>query len=210
MRNTKYKNGFTLVELIVALMVTAIISTAVASLAYALGTVNDSTGQVSESQAQLRYTTVRISDLIKHCRLICATAGDDMAIWRADENGDGKININELVYISAGPNRDHIRLYECNNASNPEITLSDIDPVGTSWWLGFYDSETYIELVPGCSNVNFQANPAPPRSMFVSVSFDTVENNITRHFQITGAVRGWAGHLLTAGGQIVSGDDDEQ
>lgn len=209
MENTKYKNGFTLVELIVALMVTAIISTAVASLAYALGTVNDSTGQVSQSQAQLRYTTVRISDLIKHCRLICATAGGDMAIWRADDNSNGKININELVYISAGPNRDHIRLYECNNASNPVITLSDIDSVGTSWWLGFYDSETYIELVPGCSNVNFQPEPAPPWSTFVSVSFDTVENNITRHFQITGVVRGWAGHLLTADGQIVSGDDDE-
>ena len=39
MRATRNKNGFTLVELLVALMVTSIIFTAVATFAYALGKV---------------------------------------------------------------------------------------------------------------------------------------------------------------------------
>ena len=46
--------GFTLVELLVALMVTSIILAAVATLAFAMGSVKDSTDDTSSKQAQLR------------------------------------------------------------------------------------------------------------------------------------------------------------
>lgn len=207
MQNTRYENGFTLVELLVALMVTSIILTAVATLAYALGVANDATDDTSWKQAQLRYASLRIPELLRHCKLVCSTAGADFAVWRADDNGNGQININELVYIDAGINRDHIRLYECNNLSNPVIALSDIDSVGTGWWSGFYDSETYIEMVALCSNVQFTFDVSPPRSEFVSISFDLTENDVVRRYQISAALRGWAGHLLDAGDNIVSDDD---
>ncbi len=208
MRDTRYKNGFTLVELLVALMVTSIILTAVATLAYALGVVNETSDDTSWKQAQVRYASLRISELIRHCKLICGTAGTDFAVWRADDNGNGQININELVYIGAGINRDHIRLYECSDLSNPVIALSDIDSVGTGWWSGFYDSETYIEMVALCSNVQFTFDVSPPRSEFVSISFDLVENGIDRQYQISAGLRGWAGHLLNEAGDAIVSDDD--
>ena len=208
MQDTRYKNGFTLVELLVALVVTSIVLTAVATLAFALGTVNDTSDDTSRKQAQVRFATLRISELIRHGRLICAAAGTDLAIWRADDNDDGQLNINELVYIDAGPNRNYIRLYECDNVSNPVTMLSDIDSVGTSWWLGFYDGETYVDWVPECSNVQFTFDVSPPNSKFVSVSFDIVENNAGRRYQINTAVRGWAGNLLNGSGEIVNSDDD--
>jgi len=207
MRDTRYENGFSLVELLVALVVTGIVLAAVATLAFAIGVANDVTDDSSQKQAQVRYATLRISELIRHCKLICGTPGSDIAIWRSDSNDVGQININELVYIERGPNEDHIRLYECNSVSNPVITLSDIDAVGTSWWLGFYDSETYVELLPQCSSVQFVPYPAAPQTQFVSILFDLDENGVTHNYQINASLRAWAGNLLDGNGNIVSDDD---
>ncbi|MCH7559430.1 MAG: prepilin-type N-terminal cleavage/methylation domain-containing protein, partial [Planctomycetes bacterium] len=87
MRDTRYKKGFTLVELLVALVVTGIVLAAVATLAFAMGTANDVADDSSQKQAQVRYATLRISELIRHCKLICGTPGSDVAVWRADDNG---------------------------------------------------------------------------------------------------------------------------
>ena len=101
--------GFTLVELLVALVVTSIILAAVTTLAYALGTANDVTDNTSQTQAHVRYATLRISELIRHCKLICGMSGDDLAVWRADDNGNGQINPQELLYIEMGTGRDYVQ-----------------------------------------------------------------------------------------------------
>ncbi len=208
MKDKRYKKGFTLVELLVALVVTSIVFTAVATLAYALGKANDSTGDTSRKQAQLRYATLRISELIKNCKLVAKTGANDIVIWAADDNGNNRININELVYIDAGTNSDHIRLYKCNNSSNPEVALSNIDLVGTSWWLGYYDSESYTAIIPQCSNVQISCDAAGPMTRFVSISFDIVENGVACRYETNAAVRCWAEHLLNTTGTAIVSDDD--
>ena len=212
MQDTRYRSGLTLVELLVALVVASIVLTAAATLAFAVGAANDATDDTSQKQAQVRFATLRISELVRHCKLICGTPGSDLAIWRADDNGDGQINISELMYISAGGNRDHIRLYECNSVSDPRIELSQIDAVGTGWWLAFYDIESYTGLIAQCSNVQFSLDnvDVPPKSKLVSISFDLVENNIVRRYQISAALASWAGNLLSeTGDALVEGDDDQ-
>jgi len=195
--------GFTLVELLVALMVTSIILTAVATLAYALGKANDTTDDRAEKQAQVRYASLRISELLRHCKLICGTAGNDLAVWRTDDNDDGRININELVYIERGVNRDYLRLCEFPSSEGSEINLSDIETLVPSNY-----SVTYVLLIPQCSNAEFQFDVLPPRSRFVSISFDLVENDVACRYQISAALRGWAGHLLNEAGDAILSDDD--
>jgi prepilin-type N-terminal cleavage/methylation domain-containing protein len=211
MNRAKYKSwghgdeGFTLVELLVALTVTAIVLSAVVTLAYAMSAANDSTDDTSEKQAHLRYTTLRITELVRHSKLICSTPGDDFAIWRADGNGDGQINLNELVYVQTGPGRDFLRLCEFAPSETAVASLSDIEtlvPQGQD-----YDI-SYTPLIPQCSNVEFLLDVLPPRTKLVTVSFDVVENNAVRHYQTSASLRGWASHLLSASGQIVGSDDD--
>jgi len=56
--------------------------------------------------------------------------------------------------------------------------------------------------------VQFGFLPAlPPRSRFVTVSFDIVENGVEHPHQINAALLGWAGNLLGASDDIVSDDD---
>jgi prepilin-type N-terminal cleavage/methylation domain-containing protein len=204
MQNTRNENGFTLVELLVALIVAGIVLAAVATLAFAVGAANDETDDTSQKQAQIRQATLRISELIRHCKLICGTPDNNLAVWRADDNDDGQININELVYIERGAGWDILRLCEFPSSDTSPVNLSDIETLSTSSY-----SVTYVPLVPQCSNVQFGFRPElPPQSRFVTISFDIVENDTVRQYQISTALRGWAGNLLKDTGDSLVSDDD--
>ncbi|MBW7990902.1 MAG: prepilin-type N-terminal cleavage/methylation domain-containing protein [Planctomycetes bacterium] len=203
MRDVRYKRGFTLVELLLALIVTGIILAAVTTLAFAVGAANDTTDDTSQKQAQVRYATLRISELIRHCKLICGTPNSEIAIWRSDNNGDGQININELVYIERGIGGDYLRFCEFPLSDASIVNLSDIQTLSTSSY-----SVTYIPLVPQCINVQFSFDVLPPYSRFVTISFDVLENGIVHQYQINTSLRGWAGNLLDAGGNNIVSDDD--
>ena len=202
--NNRYKKGLTLIELLVALIVISIVVTAVVTLAYALDTANEFSNDTGRMQAQIRFAALRISDLIRHCKLICGTPGGELAVWQADDNGDGQININELVYIERGVNNDYLKLCEFASSYTSVVSLSDIQTLSTD---GYFVS--YVLLIPQCSNVQFYLDDpgTPPNSGLVSISYDIVENGITHHCQISARLRSRAGNLLDGSGNIVSDDD---
>ncbi|MHC4644388.1 MAG: prepilin-type N-terminal cleavage/methylation domain-containing protein [Planctomycetota bacterium] len=199
--------GFTLVELLVALVVTSVVLTAVATLAYAVSSANDATDDTDQKQAQLRTATVRILELVRHCRLVCSVSSEDFALWRSDDNWDGQININELVYVEWGPAADHLRLCEFPVYNGSAIPLSSIQALSTNWWSAYSSDINYVLLVPQCSNVQFNSDAPPPNTRFVTILFELVENRAVRQYQVSAGLRGWAGCLLKDG-EIVSMDDD--
>ena len=203
MKTVRYRTGFTLVELLLALIVTGIILAAVTTMAFAVSVANDTADDTSQKQSQVRYATLRISDLLRHCKLICGTPNGELAVWKADSNDDGQININELVYIEKGASSDYLRLCEFPSSDTSIVSLSDIQTLST----GSY-SVTYVQLIPECENVQFSLDAAPPFSKYVSISFDVLENNNTRKYQISIALNAWAGNLLDAGGNNIISDDD--
>ena len=201
--------GFTLVELLVALVVTGVVLGAVATLAFALSRANDATNDTGYKQTQVRYATLRVSELVRHCKLICGATADDFVLWRADDNNDVKINIGELVYIERGPGKDHLQLTEFPFSNSAVINLGAIQGRATNWWTPYCSSATFTQLIPQCSNVQFSFDVLPPRSKFVNISFDLVEGGIVHQYQISARLRGWAGNLLSADGlSIVVRDDD--
>jgi prepilin-type N-terminal cleavage/methylation domain-containing protein len=208
----KCKKGFTLVELLVALMVSSIVLAAVATLAYAMSSANDSTDDTSVKQAQVRYTTLRISELIRQCKLICFAGPDDFTIWRGDDNEDGQINAGELVIIEGGSNGEYLQLCDFPVAvSDSVVNLSDIGSCSTSWWLSKGLSIRRTVLIPECSDVQLDVLPPDAPAVecrFVNVSFDLFENGFSRQYQISAYIRGWAGNLLNEAGDGLVSDDD--
>ncbi len=202
-RNTQYEKGFTLVELLLALVVSGVVLMAVATLAFALTSAEDVSDGTSRTQAQVRFATLRIADLLRQCKLICGTPGSDLRIWRADDNGDRQINVNELVYIEAGPEKNYLRLCEFPSSDTSVVALSDVAALAPDAY-----GVTYVILIPQCSNVQFLVDAAPPQSKFVGISFDIAENRVVRHYQICSALRGWAGNLLNQSGDSLISDDD--
>ena len=184
MRYTKRANGFTLVELLMALMVTSIILAAVATLAYAMGSADDAADDTIQKQAHLRYATLRISELIRYCKLICDNNGEYVAVWRADDNDDGLFNIDELVYIQKY--EQGLRLVEFDSLGNLISTM----------------------LIPQCSNIEFETDTAPMWAQRLTISFDLVEGGLSSRYQINTAMRSKAEYLLDESGTIIFTDDD--
>ena len=208
MKNDRKRNGLALIELVIAMIVTSIIATAVVTLAYAMDTANDVTDDTSKKQAQIRFAAIRISELIRHSRLVCFAGSDDLAVWRADDDNDSQISISELVYIECGSAQDHLQLCEFPSADNTAIDISSIGAFASNWWSAYSADVNYTSMMPQCSNVEFGFLPAlPPQSEFVTISFDVVENGISRQCQINATLRSWAENLLDGSGNIVSDDD---
>lgn len=205
MRNTKYESGFTLAELLMALIVTSIILGAVATLAYAFGAAYDAGDDTTQKQAQLRYATLRISELFRNCRLVFSGDSQGLGVWRADDDGNDEMNIEEVVYVNKGDEGDHLELMGFSAPGNPVLsynlgaTISVLTPE--------FSQESTI-LIPQCSNVQFVTDVSPPQSRSVSISFDIEENGVTHHYQINTTLRAWAGHLLSSNGDFIGSDDD--
>jgi len=209
--------GFTLVELLVGLVVTGIVLAAVATLAFALGAANQTSGDTGQKQAQVRFATLRISELIRHCKLICGTTGDDIVLWKADDNPEnGIIDVFELAYIERGSSADYIRILEFPNCSEGfessfRTIPNQVAAVGQSWLkdlLISQSNERYIQVLPQCSNVQFNFDVLPPYSRFVSISFDLVENDVVHRYQINAGLRCRAENLLDEDGDSLVSDDD--
>lgn len=97
-KQNQNRKGFTIAELLIALMVTSIILSAVATLAYSLGSANKITSQMGLNQAFLRSVTLRVSDLIKKSNRVIAADSNTVLLW-IDDNADGVIDDTEYVTI---------------------------------------------------------------------------------------------------------------
>ncbi|MEN6578117.1 MAG: prepilin-type N-terminal cleavage/methylation domain-containing protein [Phycisphaerales bacterium] len=202
--------AFTLVELMVGLMVTSVILSAVATLAFAMSHASTAGGDYAHTQAQIRRATVYVSDLITRCRLICAAPGDDLAIWKSDDNGNGRLNLNELVYLERGSTHQYLRLCAFASVANPEIDLDDLTSTTTKTQFVSNYGGNYTALIPECNEAQFSfLDGAPPATGSLAITFEFEENNATRQCEIVATARCRAAHLLNAAGDaLVTTDDD--
>ena len=205
------RRGFTLAEMIMAMMVVSIILAAIATLAFALGSANDTADNTSEIQSRIRYTTIRFSELIRNCKLICYNSGTEVAIWRADDNGDNKINPGEIVYIETGSSNRQIRLLSfkpVGAAASSVTSLADIIASGAKDALIAYCSPSYITLMNNCTSVTFTTDTAAPFSKRLNLFFGVTQKAVIQNYQCSAFLRAQAGYLLNSSGVIVSSDDD--
>ena len=121
------RKGMTLAELIVALTVTGIILAAVTTLSFALDSANDDAQGVGESQSRIRYATLKAGELLKQCRLICGYYNNELIIWKADSDSDGKIDYQELLFINIGAG-DTVKLITYSNMPNLYGVFDDLYP----------------------------------------------------------------------------------
>ena len=194
------------------MLITSIILSAVATFAFALSNASLAGGDSAVKQAQLRLATLRLNDLVGACLLLCAAPDNDLAVWRADDNGDGQINVNELVYIERGDARTMLRFCQFASTDNASVTLSDLALGATKPQLQVNCHPAYALLIPACKDVAFAFHPVPPPLTQVDclmVSLQLTENGVDHRYEMVTALRGRAAHLLNQTGEaLVASDDD--
>jgi prepilin-type N-terminal cleavage/methylation domain-containing protein len=201
--------GLTLVELLVALAITGIILTSVAAIANAVTVATESSKDIVTKEAYLRYTFLRLSEMIKQSKLICGNPGSDLVLWRADDDGDKLIDPSELVFIEAGQARSYLKILEFKTAPAGTVTLSSIRSGAAKTSLLANNIPTEIAIIPSCSNVQFLGLSATvAMSKSVAISFNQSEGRDQRKCQINASLRCWSGNLLNSSGDTLVSDDD--
>jgi prepilin-type N-terminal cleavage/methylation domain-containing protein len=213
MRITRHIQGFTVIELLVGMLITSIVLSAVATLAFAMSVASIASGDTAVKQAQVRQATLRICDLVGSCKLICAAPGNDLVLWRADDSpANNQINVNELVYIERGDTCNMVRLCQFTSADDPNELLSNLALAPTKSQLLSSCSVRYTSLIPQCKDVAFAFYPAATprtRATCLMVSFTLTENGADHRYEIVTALRSRAAYLLNkTGDAIVATDDD--
>jgi len=97
-------------ELVMALAITAITGLAVAGVSVALSSAYESSEGYSESIQTARTTTDRIRRAVWASKLVLRAGDGCLTVWRRDTNGDGQINLTEIVSYSL--DRSNNRLVE--------------------------------------------------------------------------------------------------
>jgi hypothetical protein len=191
-------------------MVMAIILTAAVTLSYALSVAYDSTGDISEKQAQVRYTNLRVTELIRHSKLVCARFFGDLVVWRADDNGDNQINVSEIVYIETGFGGSYIRLLQFTPNAGDDRNIS-LNLVQWSYMKNILSSrypQTRTTLIEKCYGIKIVLDEYPPYTRLVNITFNIEEHNQVRKYQINANLRCWAGNLIKTSSELVTQDDD--
>jgi len=210
MNRSRNIKAFTLVELLVTLVITGILLSAVATLAFAMNSATTAGSDTASSQAQLRLGMVRIVEVIRNCRMILTASDTELAIWLADYNGDGGINVNELAFLDCTATHDTLRLVRFYSVSDPSVTLSSGVLSVSQASLMSGNAVASVSLLPACGNVQLACDPAAPSTRRVTISFELTQDHVARTHEVDVTLLAWAGHLLNdAGDGLVTGDDDE-
>lgn len=107
-RNTR-QSGFTLVEMMMALLIASIVLAAVTTLASATTSANDITDQMGRQQALLRQATMRLTDLIRRANRVTATSENGFELWH-DNNADGIASADELTHVQRDVGGNGLRI----------------------------------------------------------------------------------------------------
>ena len=197
-----HRKGFTLAELIVGLVVSGFVLGAVATLAFAMNSADEQTKDMGQRQAEIRFMTTRLSELIRHSSAVWRISYH-VILWQGDENGDGRINGSELVYIETNASANLLRITTfpgqdqavsvgaIKNGSAKTVFLSDTK-VST------------MEPLSQCSGVGFEVAD----DKFVDIYFNLTEDGVTSRYQVCGTLMGSAENMFDPFGNLVSGDDD--
>jgi prepilin-type N-terminal cleavage/methylation domain-containing protein len=80
-RKQRQSEGFTLVELMMALLVASIVLAAVATLASATTAADRVTDQMGREQSQLRMVSMRLTDMIRRANRVTISAVNGVQLW---------------------------------------------------------------------------------------------------------------------------------
>jgi hypothetical protein len=135
-RRAKAAGAFTIVELCIGLMITAMVLSALASFMLATGKTWTDSGSDRREVIIGWQGAQHLVQIVQQARLIPSVMPGSLTsstsspagviLWRNDDNGDGEIEYSELELICADPNSDGTWTL---NLYSPSLSLGSLDAV---------------------------------------------------------------------------------
>lgn len=166
--------AFTLVELIIAMVMTVIISSAVIGLSYAASQSYENAERASTQQSRIRTASLKIADILKCSLLVCRTGDDGLGLWLEDTNGDKAVNLPELLYVlSDSSGNISLVSFEAEGYwAQKKLSLAKLCQADYEKELECYFSVKRTVLLEDCTNIRFFWNKDAPNTNLISITFD--------------------------------------
>lgn len=136
MSRTGKTKAFTLLEMMIAMTITAITGLAVAAATVALTRAHQETEGFYRSLQTARSAMLRIQRTVQGSKLITASTTHVVVLWFADINENRRINAEEVMLLIFDPNDREIRVVHkvfpeaVRDAMNVEVLLDTLTSVG--------------------------------------------------------------------------------
>lgn len=211
MKRIRYnRNGFTLTECVLSLMVVGIVLVAAAALSFAMHSADRVTDDMGESQAYVRYATMRISELIGKSNMVFSTSylRGGICVW-TDNDGDKQIDPLELVYVEYDAANNEIDMVSFSKLTAEVVggfTVAQARGSYARQFLENYATARYTDIVFDCTAASFPVSN--PVGELVNILFIVEEDGISKVYQVTSRRIVSMDYLLDASGELKSGDDD--
>ena len=98
-RRGRGPTGLTLAELMVGLSLMSLVGLTAATLASGLANAYRQTDGMDQSVQAARLAMMNVEALVRKSKLVLARNTTHLALWTADTNGDGQINLDEVALI---------------------------------------------------------------------------------------------------------------
>ena len=171
-----WRRGFTLVEVLMAMMVSGVILSAAVGLAWALATYNNEGEAAKELATHARFAVAYLGRDVRAARVVAVTSAGGVVLWLGDLDGNGQMDTDEFVvhYRPAG-DRVMRRISFANG-----VTIGDISPATAGLVVSLFDTGMLVSMADAsgagpcndviCRNVDglsFYPNRAAPETMTV-------------------------------------------
>ncbi len=101
---TSQRAAFTVIELAITMAITALVGLSVAAATMVISAAREDAEQYQEYVQSARSTSLRVQSALRKASLITSCTPTTLVYWTGDANGNGQINVTELVRLSY----DHI------------------------------------------------------------------------------------------------------
>ena len=163
----KRRRAFTLIEMVMAVAITAITGVCIAGASMALSTAYDSGQEYYECIQTGRVTMLRLEQMLRQSLLVTDTRLGSLWIWREDTDGNGQINLSELSTIVRDPRTQelvevHYEVpdYFYDYGFDDSIELHEATATQAVTFLQYYSS--YVAMTVLAENVSyFEATVSP-------------------------------------------------
>ena len=188
MTRARRVRGFTLVEMAMAMAITAITALSVAGATIALSKAHQDTEGFYQSLQTARGAMMRIQRSIQGAKLITACTGPTLVLWAEDTDNSKRINADEIAMLVFDSTTREVRMYRLSfpaavhDSLNVEVPLDTL--VDTTSAAAQVISSAYAETIVLASDTgDFFATPSPAPPMTTRVglrlSIGTGTNAIT-------------------------------
>jgi len=199
-------SGFSLLELILAVAITAMACTASATVLKAVADTWQTTDDIHDAVSSTRHALTRLRTVIKQGRLFGYRSGSTLVFWANDDNNDLQINYAELQMVRYQPSERKLELLDVyfppgtpdGEIDTRSTVLSPVE-IAESSIVQILETDAYVRVRPLAYEIqqfSMALDTAGPDSRWVRFSLEVQRKNISQHLHTLVGLRAPAYYLL--------------